>query len=264
MARNKRSVICITLCIMTILGVVLCGCDDLGAYDSTAEYYSSFGDVVLINGTTRESKSYSVDEYFYNEKSREDFLKGEDGVYTGVEHSDYVYMAIPFEKDIEMDTFALYLQSTENVTVYINAFVVDKIPTDWKGIADLDTDNEESNEESSEESSEETEKVYDDPDPATRVGETSLALRAGQWNSFSLDTFKINGTIGKSIYIEEDQYLLLQIRNNSGVRVFDENKQIYVDPQTGLELKPAKITMTNLLIRALSVETGTDLQEEEV
>ena len=262
MPHKKHVVVCIALCITTILGIVLCGCDDLGAYSSTEEYYNSFGDVVLINGTTRESKGYSVDEKFYNEKSREDFLKDENGVYKGVEHSDYVYMAIPFEKDIEMDTFALYLQSLEDVTVYISMFIIDadKIPTNWKGIADLNPDNQES----SEESSEETEKVYDDPLPETSVGSTSVFLKAGQWNSFSLDSFKTNNTMEKSIHIEEGQCVLLQIRNNSGVRVFDESKQLYVDPQTGLELKQANITMTNLLIRALSVESGTDFQEDEV
>ena len=78
------------LCITAILAIALCGCEDLGAYEDTEEYYASFGDIVLIDGTSRERSNYSVEDYFYNEESREAFLAGEDGAYKGVEHSDYV------------------------------------------------------------------------------------------------------------------------------------------------------------------------------
>jgi hypothetical protein len=44
------------------------------------------------------------------------------------------------------------------------------------------------------------------------------------------------------------------------VRVFNEEKQIFVDPQTGLELPKANITMTNLLVRALDVKEGNETQ----
>ena len=66
-----------------------------------------------------------------------------------------------------------------------------------------------------------------------------------------------------SIEIQKGQYILLQIRNNSGVRIFDEEKQAFVDPQTGLELSRVQLTMTNLLIRALNVTTEGDAQGGE-
>ena len=137
MTFKKKVVSCIAICISAILMIAVCGCEDLGEYESTEEYYDSFGVIVLINGTSRESKSYSVKDYFYNEDSREDFLKGDDGVYKGVEHSDYVYIAIPFEKNIEIDSLALYVQSRIDTTVYMNVYLVDKIPSQWKGISDI-------------------------------------------------------------------------------------------------------------------------------
>ena len=90
---------CIALCLMATLGVAMSGCDDLGAYKDTEEYYSSFGDVVLIGGTSKKTNKYEVDDYFYNKDSRENFLEDEDGSYKGVEYDDYVYMAIPFKND---------------------------------------------------------------------------------------------------------------------------------------------------------------------
>ena len=249
----------VALCMAAILVIAACGCEDLGAYENTEEYYSSFGDIVLIDGTTKNKKEYSVEKYFYNKESREDFLRGEDGAYKGVEHSDYVYLAIPFESNIDMDTLALFIQSKNNVTVYISVFVSDKIPTNFKAIAELSTHSDSSGNSLGEQTGDETqntETVYDDPDPETRIGEVTVHLKNGKWNSFVLDTFNINGQTQKSIQIKDGQYILLQIRNNSGVRVFNEEKQTYVDQLTGLELPKAELTMTNLLIRALDVKNG--------
>ena len=249
---------CISLLLVATLAVAMSGCEDLGAYEDTEEYYSAFGDIALISGSSKVKKEYSVEDYFYNEDSREDFLMGDDGSYNGVEYSDYVYMAIPFESSINMDTFALYLQSQQDVTVYINVFVTDEIPDAWKAIEDNVINSGESGEETENE-----EKVYDDPNYETRIGEITVHLKNGKWNSFVLDTFRVNGTTQKSIEIKEGQYILLQIRNNSGVRVFDEDKRAFVDPQTGLELQKAYITVTNLLIRALNIKNESEVQGGE-
>ena len=240
----------IALCITAILGIALCGCEDLGEYDDTQEYYNSFGDIILIDETSREG--YSVADYFYNKESREDFLEGDDGAYKGVEHSDYVYVAIPLESSIDMDTLALYIQSQEDVTVYINVYVTNTIPSKWKPV----TGNVKN-------INEKADTLYDDPDPQTRIGECTVHLEKGKWGSFLLDRFNLNGTAQKSIQIKEDQYVLLQIRNNSGVRVYNAEKQAYVDPQTGLELQKAEITMTNLLIRALDIKNSNKTQGDE-
>jgi hypothetical protein len=174
-----------------------------------------------------------------------------------------VYIAIPLESGINMDTLALYVQSQNDVTLYINAYVTDRIPTDWKAIEDNVINSEQPDGATDEESGEETEKtekVYDDPDPKTRIGEIAVHLKSGKWGSFVLDVFRVGETTQKSIEINKGQYILLQIRNNSGVRVFDESQQMFVDPQTMLELQKADITATNLLIRALNIKNESEVQ----
>jgi hypothetical protein len=52
----------IALLLMATLAVAMGGCDDLGVYEDTDAYYSSFGDIVLIDGSTKEQDSYSVEK----------------------------------------------------------------------------------------------------------------------------------------------------------------------------------------------------------
>lgn len=237
---KRKIVACVAICITAILGIAVCGCDDLGAYEDTKEYYDSLGNVVFLGGAAGNGKSYPVEDYFYNDQSREDFLVDEDGKYTGVVQSDYVYVAIPFDKDIQMDSLAMYVQAKNDVTVYMNVYLIDEdnLPSNWKKLSDSNASN--------------GEQKYDDPDPKTRIGEITVHLRGGSWDSFLLDFFKMNGNNEKSISVEAGQCILLQIRNNSGVRELKNG--LYVDPQTGLELDKAEITMTNLLVRALKIE----------
>ncbi|MBO7303369.1 MAG: hypothetical protein J6U68_04200 [Clostridia bacterium] len=274
----------IAFCLMATLAVAMSGCYDLGAYEDEGEYYDAFGDIVLINGSTKERKKYSVEKYFYNEDSQEDFLEGEDGAYKGVPSGEYVYMAIPFKSIIDMDILAMYMCSESDATVYINVFVTDEIPSSWKSIEDNIINNEKPDVPSAEtdelpeaetdglfgdesekatDITEEIEKVYDDPDPDTRVGDLVVHLKAGKWDSFLLDKFVVNGSTKNSIEIKKGQYILLQFRNNSGVREFDEEKQSFFDPQTGIQLPKVEITMTNLLIRALDIKNVNETQGGE-
>ena len=271
---KRRAVVCLAICITAILGIAVSGCDDLGAYDSTEEYYDSFGNVIFKGGIAEEGTDYPVEDYFYNNESRENFLEDENGKYMGVEHSDYVYVAIPFNKSIQMDSLAMYLQAKTDVTVYINVYVVneEQIPTNWKkteGSETLGNKPMKAADASLEDKLNETSAAvpvgnteddgqYDDPDPKTRIGEIALFLKAEEWNSFILDSFKVSGKTENSIYVNDGQYILLQIRNNSGVRVWNDDSGLWVDEQSGLVLERAEITMTNLLVRALDLETETE------
>lgn len=290
---------CCVLCITAILAIAVGGCEDLGAYNDTTEYYDCFGDIVLVDGVTGERDGYSVEDYFYNKESKENFLAGEDGVYKGVPHSYYEYMAIPVEGTIDVDTLALYIQADDNVTVYISVYVADEIPDEDETDTDVetaeaqsessvasDTSTEGQSAPSKEESgsepetdsdpdntlvetegtgseTEETEQENEAPEQTeeestpsyskVKIGEIVLQLNAGKWDSFVLDEFYVNGKAQKSIQINEGQYILLQIHNNSGLRNPDAENQASVGPQTENELQKAKITMTNLLVRALEI-----------
>jgi hypothetical protein len=274
MAASKSAVKAFfALCMTAILAIAVCGCDDLGEYEDTDAYYSSFGDIILVSAESGDDEDFSVKEYFYNEESREDFLKGEDGAYGGVPHGDYVYMAIPFENNIDMDSLALFMQSENDVAVYIYFYLVSG--DDWDAILDgeygsdkTDDGNGSGTTEGSDSSdttggegeSEPQNPVYDAPYADTRIGETVVHLKAGQWGSFVLDSFKVGGDIQKSIQINSDQYIVLQIRNNCGIVDLDEKTQKLIDPKVGIALDKAEITMTNLLIRALNVVSADETQ----
>jgi hypothetical protein len=70
-----------------------------------------------------------------------------------------------------------------------------------------------------------------------------------------LDYFQDGENNEKSITVASGQYILLQIRNNSGVRK--------LNTENGLRLDRAEITMTNLLVRALEIENNTKAEEGE-
>ena len=258
----SRVAVCITAVMMMI---ALCGCDDLGEYVDVEEYYASFGEVVLIDGITKESTNHLIKNCFYNESTRDDFLVDPSGNCDSVDHTNnYVYMAIPFKKTIDVDSVALYLQSTSEVTLYISVFVVSEVPSNWQAIADnvINEDGTPAN----------ADKTYDDPDPDTKIGEITIHLNKDKWNSFLLDKFSegesVDGlsedeAVKNSIQIRKDQILLLQIRNNSGARVFDETNQVFKDYETGLDLPVAEITMTNLLIRSLETDAANEAQGGE-
>ena len=282
MASKKTVFVRIALCITAILAIALCGCDDLGAYSDVDEYYDSFGENIVLLDGSKGVNEYSVEKYFYNEESREDFLEGEDKV----EQSDYVYIAIRFEKTIDVDSLALYLRSDTDAMVYMNFYVTNYIPSSWKTLSDLeaensgttdtdtdtdleggvtdgtDTDADADGGENSE-GEESASPTYDEPAPDSRIGEIAVSLKAEKWNSFTLESFRVNGKTEKSIQINKAHYILIQIRNNSGVREFDEDKKVYVDAQTKIELPSVKVTMTNLMIRALSLDDETQSQEGE-
>lgn len=231
---KRKIVACVAICITAILGIAVCGCDDLGAYEDVEEYYSSFGDIVFIGGAAGDGEGFPVKDFFYNEESKKDFLEGEEGV----PHSDYVYVAIPFKKDIQMDSLAMYMQATDNVTVYMNVYLVEELP---KRLDETDTSGKEPG--------------YREPDSKSKIGEITVDLKAGKWNSFVLDYFKDGENNEKSITVASGQYILLQIRNNSGVRE--------LNTENGLRLDRAEITMTNLLVRALEIENNTKAEEGE-
>lgn len=239
--------------------VALSGCDDLGAYEDVAEYYSSFGDITLIDAETRGRNEYSVEEYFYNKESREDFLvDGDSGAYKGVPIKDYVYMAIPINRDMVINSIALFMKGYMDQNVYLSVFITSAIPSKWKGVGDPDK-------EIVVEDGVEVEKEieYDDPDPTSCVADSVVRLEGTEWNSFLVDIFAVNGGNTKSIKVSAGQYILIQFRNNSGNRILDEESGKLVYEKTGLVLNSADFTMTNLLVRALDEESeGKGLEED--
>jgi hypothetical protein len=254
MAFKKIARTCIVFCLMAALAVAMSGCEDLGAYEDTNAYYSAFGEIVLIGGT-EGIEGKSVEEYFYNEDSREDFLEGEERITPDY----YTYMAIPLESTVDMDTLALFIQSEDEVPFYINVFVIDEDTWDIfvNNAVNGEQNAESTDPEAGEPATDNTENVYDRLE-GMKVGEVTVHLKSEKWSSFLLDTFRVSGEEQRSIKIEEDQYILLQFKNN-----ITSGGQGIVGTQTELALQRVKITMTNLLVRALDVQNATEEQGGE-
>ena len=226
----------IAICITAILVIALCGCDDLGEYEDTAEYYDSFGSIVLINGATGKEESFDVAEHFYNEESRDNFV-------TGVLHAPYVYMAIPFKRDIDMDSLALYLHSDLDATLEISFYLTNEIPSM------------KSEEESQKEGK------FNIPPKTAWIGDKTVHLKEGKWGSFVLETFSVMGESQKSIQIDsnENKYVVLLFKNNNLPLISDEEN----NTNSEAESQGASISMTNLLVRALYVGDDNEAEEGE-
>lgn len=254
MASKKRRPLSVAaLCVALLLSVCLCGCDDLGVYEDPQQYYDSFGSICLIGGEREDDEypraEYSVEEYFYNTASREDFLEDDSGVYSGVPEKEYIYMAIPLRADLCLDSIALYLRSSQDVVIYVSAFLVDEIPEKIRGIGDPAF-------EVGEEDGVEVEEpiVYDDPPRQECLADTTVLLEAGKWGSFLMDSFLINGSYSQTVSAESGQYVLLLFRNNSDAVLSVGEAGERLDAVTGNVLEGCTMTMTNLLMRAIDPE----------
>lgn len=276
MTSKKRLRAFLAACIAAIMVIALCGCEDLGIYEDVNDYYAAFGDIILIEGNEKKQTSHSVKDKFYNDESREDFLEGNDGAYTGVDSDNYIYMAIPVERDLNMDTFALYMNAYSDVSVYMSLFITNKVPENPKCMSDilfdengnpildvngnlvnnsepvLDEDGNPKLDENGNPIMQDV--VYDDPYQSTCIADTVIRLSNGEWNSFMVDAFMVNGKSRSSIEIEKGQYILIQFRNNNGIRAYNHELQALVDEKTGRKLDSADFTMTNLLVRAIEEE----------
>ena len=237
----------IVLCITVTVAVTVCGCDDLGVYADTAEYYDSFGQIVLVNSNAPKGNStpYSVSECFYNEDSRENFLENRQEDL--VPSLAYVYMAIPIKSDMEMDDLALYMRGEKNQSVYLNVYITDKIPSNWRAIGDPETQTLEKDGQVVEEKIK-----YDDPDPDTSIADAVVHLKASVWSSFLIESFEVNKAVSSTLAVEDGQYLLIQFRNNSGVPLDSEEDEAVTVVESEGEIEPAYFTMTNLLVRAMN------------
>lgn len=254
MTSKKRLCSLLSLCLSLLAVISLCGCEDLGAFEDVERYYASFGDIRLTGGT-REGEAYptatySVEAYFYNTDSREDFLEGEDG-YAGVPEGDYVYMAIPLEAQLCVDSLALYLKSPRSTTLCLSVFLVDELPEKIRGIGDPATELVEKDG-----VTEEQPIAYDDPPLSESLSNHTLSLQAGEWEAFLIDSFLEGGSVKKQFNASAGQYILILFRNNSDAFSHIDATGARFDPVTGAELFRESFTMTNLLVRAIDPTEG--------
>ena len=240
--------------VAAIIAVTLVGCFDLGDFSDEAAYCAAFGDVRMVyqNPTAAEKdiecKDYSVKDYFYNKNTGENFAYGDPKDEESDEGKDipqlsYVYMAIPVEQDLKVESVVLYFQAIQTCSLEVFFYVVNDLPdggdfTNIKLLGDpeyqqkLDEDNNPMTDEKGEPIYERI--AYSDPNDDLMVAKATMQVKTEKWDSLIVESWNDGDTVG----IKAGQYLLLRFVNNSGV-------------STG-ENPPVEFRVTNLLIRAFS------------
>ena len=80
-----------------------------------------------------EYEDYSVEDYFYNKSTGEKFSYGNPKDEESDEGKDipqlsYVYMAIPVEQDLRIESFARDFNATQTCSMEVFFYVVDELP----------------------------------------------------------------------------------------------------------------------------------------
>ena len=238
-----------SISVAVISTVALAGCMDLGDFSDEEEYYDTFGDVRLVyqnpdaDEKDIEYEDYSVEDYFYNKNTGEKFSYGNPKDEESDEGKDipqlsYVYMAIPVEQDLRIESFALYFNATQTCSMEVFFYVVNELPNggNFKNIWLLGEP--EYQQKPDNNGGTESEKIeYSDPNEDCIVAKATMQVKAGKWDALIVDDWYGNS----DLEIKEDQYLLLRFINNSGANT------------TGNV--PVAFRTTNLLIRAFPKRT---------
>ena len=238
----------VAISVAAMLAVTLVGCFDLGDFSDDSAYYSAFGDVRLVYQNTEAGEGikdiqyadYSIRDYFYNKNTGEKFSYGdpkdsEADDNKGIPQKNYLYMAIPVNQDMSVDSFALYFNATQSGSLNIAVYLLDDLPdggnfTNVKLLNDPEYQTK-VDQATGEEIQEPI--IYSDPDDSLKVAEVSLQAAEEKWSSVLVDTWK-NGE--QSLSIKKSQYLLLRFMNNGAEKAEDDI--------------PIAFRTTNLLIRA--------------
>lgn len=196
--------------IIILASLSLCGCFELGDFESDEEYFECFPSVELID-KNKSSDNYSVKDYFYTEEGINDYI-------SNIPYAQYLYLAVQVNKDLLLDELLLSFCSQEDCKLEISVFISENIPSNIRGYDDplYDENNEKIN--------------YDDPIEAldTKI----LYLNANKWTS----SYLIDRSRNNYLSISEGKYIILRFENNS-----------FVGKEKNLTL--STFTTTNLLIR---------------
>ena len=232
-ARTKKYLFSIVLILALIVFSTGCA-TDLGTFSEDndyEEYYESFGDVVgLFDGG---ELSYDVKDSLFNATAVTDLNWEDDD--DAVQVKEYVYIVIPFEKEMTLESIALYVKADKDCRVYISAFYFQDDTVTPKKIKYLSSPDTETVEVDGQQV--EVEIEYDDPVKADRISSAEMSLTKDEWGSFILSNFTQLGQSDGNLHTQEDGLLYIRVENNSGFSVST--------------LPSCPITFINLLVRKL-------------
>lgn len=230
-----KTFLSIILVVVTIL--LFSGCYDLGSFKDTEQYYSTFGEVALINQEGADKvKTYSFKDYFYNEESVNDFAGNI------VEQDEYIYLVLPVQKGFNLAEFSIFLKSEKGGAVYYSLYISDFIPanirkysdpktkvkTDEKGDIIYDAEGNPLTEEI----------VYGDLSLDSSIYQGNISLAPNQWDSFTAKLVTKNSSTINKYFVADGEYIIIRFDSNSGLG-FDKGYE------------KLSFSLINILIRAL-------------
>lgn len=213
------------------------GCYDLGKFENTEEYCNSFGDVRLINQAAADNfKDYSFADYFYNEKSINDFS----GDIVGSD--EYIYMILPVKSNFNLSEFSVYLKPEKSGAVYFSLYISDIIPVNIRKYSDpkskikTDSDNNPVLDDKGNPIMEDI--AYGDLSAEDCIYQGRIDLIADKWDSFTAKLTTKKSTEINKYYVTNGEYIVVRFENNSGLG----NDKGY---------EKTSFSLTNLLVRAV-------------
>ena len=195
--RIKKKVHFLFIAIIIAFTFALSGCYSLGDATKDDDDYCDTYSVWLID---EKSSSHSYDmEDFYNKEAVNDFKT----IMTEDDRSEYTYILIQTEKDLNIGEVAVYVDSSVRAQVKVQAFILDEddIPTKVYTGEGCEYKKEDCNE----------------PDPATALSEITFTVSGikDKWHDMFLSSWKHDdGTVSTRYAIKEGQYIALRIVNN--------------------------------------------------
>lgn len=214
--------------IASMLILLLCGCMDLGNFESEdgdySDYYNAFSDVTLVN-KDKDSSIYTIKNSFFNDTTVND-MEWEDSAYE-VTTDEYMYMYLQVQRDlIVLDDFAMYVKGESGANIErlsIDMYIVNSLP-DFTKVKPYDYEGDGTG----------TEDVAE----TDKVASIACSVGPNNWNSFKFGKFYTDDTQYSTKLVYKDQYIVLKFVNNT----YEGTEQ---DPQ----LNNVKFTLINLLIR---------------
>ncbi len=212
-----RRLIAILICLSL---APLSACFDLGEFEGGngdyKDYDESFGVVTgLFDGGSHD---YDVDDSLFNDYVVENMdWEDEDDA---VKSEEYAYIVIPFEKQLKVESLALFVWGESVATLSVNAFYFEseaEFPKKIKYKTSPETEIVVVKDVNGNDVEQEVEIEYDDPPEEVSVAETTCDVYNDEWSSFLLSDFMQEGYLDGLLHTGEDGALYIRFDVNSGL-----------------------------------------------
>lgn len=216
--RGSFAARCLAAVLSLLMPLTLGSCFDLGEFEGGngdyRSYYESFGDVVaLFDGGMH---TYDVEKSLFSDRSVENM--GWDNEEDAVASEEYVYLILPFEQEMAIESIALFLQTESEADFSISAFYYETpwaAPSRVRYKSSPETEIVKETDEHGNEVEKEVEIEYDDPAPDDSVAETYCTTKPQEWESFLLENFDQEGYRDGLLHTGQGGMLFIRFDNNS-------------------------------------------------